>query len=197
VRKTADSDPLVVGFAGSLGYGYADAILSLADALAEEGGRLVIASPTPRHLFDRVFSHPAVSDLGALAPEAVKDRLIQCGVNVLSVIQSFAKEDMRGYRFNFPSKLTEYSTYGLPLFVVTPEDASASVWTKDNPNSALAIHSFGCHEMVDAVRRLKRADVRRALACGFHSAARLFDPALLQRQFEEALTKSCNISRTE
>ncbi len=189
-KDTEDGDPLVVGFAGSIGLGYVGAILNLADALAEDGGRMVIASPTPRDSLSAIFSHPVVSDLGALPPAEVRTRLLGAGVNVLAVVQSFAAEDERAFRFNFPSKLTEYATYGLPVLVVAPEASSAAVWSRKTPGAALLVGDGCKNELRLAVRRLNTATERRLLANGFYSAASSFDPALLQRKFEDALIRA-------
>ena len=186
-RHTEERDPLVIGFAGTIGGGYVDAIVNLADVLAEEQGRLVIASTSPRGPYRRIFSHPVISDLGGLLPEKVMSMFLQSGVNALAVVQSFAAKDERSFRYNFPSKLTEYSTYGLPLLIVGPESSSASVWGRENPEAALRIGSIDPVELRGVVRLLKRAAVRRVLAREFQIAAKAFDPAILQSQFEHVL----------
>lgn len=195
VTNTGEGEQLVVGFAGSIGAGYAEAIINLADVLGREEGRLVIASPTNRNQFEKVFAHPAVIDLGLLAPDEVRKRFFESGVNVLSVIQSFAREDMRAFRVNFPSKLSEYSTYGLPVLVVAPESASASTWASDNPGAALVVHTVDRYEMEIAVRRLRNAQERRAFAQAMRAAANAFDPDLMQGQFEKALIGPAGAAR--
>jgi glycosyltransferase involved in cell wall biosynthesis len=190
VRPAHDGEPLIVGFAGAIGQGYTGAFVALADALAREGGRLVVASPTPRDGYSRIFSHPAVTDLGALRVADVRATMLAAGVNTLAVVQSFALDDERSYRFNFPSKLTEYSTYGLPVLVVAPPTASAATWMCDNSGSGILVHALDGDALSEAVRRLAFANERVALAAGFRSAASAFDPALLQRRFERALLQS-------
>jgi len=195
VRRTEDGDPVVIGFAGSIGFGYVEAMVHLADVLAANGGRLVIASRSPRRAFAGVFSHPAVEDVGAVTPGEVKRAFLKAGVNVLSVIQSFDAAEISAFRLNFPSKLTEYSTFGLPLLVVAPENSSASIWVRQNAGSALAVHGLIPGEFVKAVQRLKSAQERLRLAEQFHAAAAAFDPELLQRRFEDALVDACEAGR--
>lgn len=127
LRPQRDEAPLVVGYAGALGRGYEQAMVALADALAGRGGRLVIAWRTLRTIAAQVWRHPAVTDLGALDPDHVEPALMQAGVNVLCVVQSFDPLEAR-IRLNFPSKLTEYMMLRLPILVVAPEYASVPLW---------------------------------------------------------------------
>ncbi|MGA3310593.1 MAG: glycosyltransferase [Xanthobacteraceae bacterium] len=185
-------DPLVVGFAGSIGVGYMEAMLRLAEALHRVGGRLVIASPTDRNLTPPVWQHPAVQDLGALRPDEVLSRFTAAGVNAVAVIQSFDPAERRAFRLNFPSKLAEYATFGLPVLVVAPDDASASLWLKDRPGVAILVDGLVPAQFAAAVERLRDADSRRQLAENIHAAAMEFDPATLHQRFETALGGVCH-----
>jgi hypothetical protein len=191
VRPQSDGEPLIVGFAGSIGFGYEDALCRLADVLGEENGRLAVASPTPRSLVTRVWRHPAVIDLGTLPPDSVRPALLGAGVNVLAVVQSFDPAESGAFRLNFPSKLTEYTTFGLPILLMAPESASAAIWMRQNPAAGIAIHSVAVHEARNAIRQLKSVAVRRKLAQGLNEAAIGFDPHFLQQQFESALARAC------
>ncbi len=193
VREQCQSEPLVVGFAGSLGDGYEKPFLMLADALHRRGGRLAIASPTSREILPRLWTHPAVHDLGFLAPEQVSGALMKEGANVLAVVQSYAPSDSHAFKHNFPSKLTEYATFGLPLLVVAPEGSSAAIWTRQNPGSALLVENLSDVECEMVISNLQNADSRKKLAQGFHEAAKVFEPQKLQGIFEEALLRACSL----
>jgi hypothetical protein len=195
VQEQREGQPIVVGFAGSIGFGYLDAIVALADHLREFDGRLVIASPTPRKLIRPVCEHPSVQDLGVLSPDAVEPSFSAAGVNVLAVIQSFDPAEQRAFRLNFPSKLTEYVTFGLPVLILAPSGASASLWLRDKPEIAVLVNELTPAALLPALRRLSKADGRWKLAQEIRSAASEFDPGKLNRQFECSLTEAARTNR--
>jgi hypothetical protein len=191
VQQQYDERVLVVGFAGSIGHGYEDAFCCLADALEREGGQLVVASPTPRSMMPRIWRHPAVLDLGGLPPDAVRPAFMAAGVNVLAVVQNFDPIDLDAFRLNFPSKLTEYTRFGLPILVVAPKSSSAALWIMRNSDAGILVHRPTINDISAAIQRLKIASERQKLAIGVSVAAAEFDPEVLQRRFEAALLQAC------
>jgi hypothetical protein len=182
----ATQTPLRIGFAGNICSGYQTALLQLANSLSQLGGRLCIASHSSRNTMNRVWTHPAVIDLGSLAPEQVRQAFVDAGVNVLAVVQSFDPQDERAFRYNFPSKLTEYSTFGLPLLIVAPVSASAFVWAGKHANVA-AVTTNLAEGLTETVHSLNNAGTRASLAENFYKAAMEFDPEKQQAIFEAAL----------
>lgn len=193
-RLQCDGDPLTIGFAGSVNQGYEQAMVCLADALSDCGGRLVVTSRTPRTIAPRIWTHPAVSDLGEVEPENLMAKLLGEGVNVLAVIQSFDAAE-RLIKFNFPSKLTEYMTFGLPILVAAPEYASASLWLQQEKDAAVLITRPQAEAFVEPLARLQRAGERLALANKMGEIAKRYDPRLLHDQFENALLAAIGSSR--
>lgn len=182
----SEGAPLVVGYAGSLGDGCEVAMVALADALAARGGRLVIASRTPHTVASKIWRHPAVVLLGALAPNEVLSRLLAAGVNVLSVVQSFDPAD-RVIQFNFPSKLTEYMTFGLPILVVAPDYASVPLWLAEEPGAAVLVMRPETEAFAEPLARLSRAEERLSLARATAVAASRYSPGHLRALFEDGL----------
>jgi len=185
----SSNDQLLIGFAGSVRDSYEDALLQLADNLQLLNGQVVIASPSPRNTLPRVWSHPAVVDAGQVAPEKVQEVFNQAGVNVMGVVQSFDPKEEQAYRFNFPSKLTEYSTFGLPLLILAPESASAVTWARSRAMVA-AISTDLSTGLKKALNQLTNAEARQALAMRFFEAASEFAPERAQAIFEDALNKT-------
>jgi Glycosyltransferase Family 4 len=188
-RQQTDG-PAIAGFAGSIGDGYLDAMVALADALAEVGGRLVIASPTRRDLHQSLWRHRAVEDAGSLPHDAVKAALSAAGVNVLVVVQSFDPAGNRAFRLNFPSKLTEYATYGLPIVILAPADASSAVWANERAGAATVVCKPTVDHLRPAFQGLARAEQRQGAAYRFHLAAQEFDPNALHEKFRAALARA-------
>jgi hypothetical protein len=182
----AANAPLRIGFAGSIGAGYENAILQLADHLLVVGGQLIIVSPSSRKMFLRIWAHPAILDLGQVAPEKVRETFHLAGVNVLGVVQSFDPDDERAFRLNFPSKLTEYCTFGLPLLIVAPKSASAYVWASSKGRVA-ALACDLSDGIKTAIAQLNNSEERQKLAIDFFETATEFDPVNAQAIFDEAI----------
>ena len=191
VRRQHAADPLVVGFAGTVGIGYESSLLMLAETLRRCGGKLVIASPNFRSLLPRLSAHEAVCDLGLLPPDQVPAALLREGTNVVAVVQSYAASDLAAFKLNFPSKLPEYATLGLPLIVVAPGGSSAAMWARRHPGAALLLERLSEVEFGVAVERLQKPCFREELAHGFHEAAATFDPDKIHKAFEGALLRAC------
>ncbi len=194
-RQQRDGDVLTVGYAGSVGQGYESAMLALADALAAQGGRLVIASPTLRTVAARIWYHPAVTDLGPLAPEQVERGLADRGVNVLAVVQSFDPGETQ-IKYNFPSKLTEYMMYGLPILVVAPEYASTPLWLAEEPSAAILVTIPESGAFREPLMRLAQAGERFALARATGEVAQRFVAQQLSDLFERSLRQAIEATPT-
>lgn len=180
---------LRIGFAGTICAGYEDAILQLADELLIVGGQLVVVSPSSRNVMPRIWTHPAILDLGQVHPQHVREVFHLEGVNVLGVVQSFAPNDQRAFRLNFPSKLTEYSTFGLPLLIVAPKVASASAWASARDGVAVIASDLSGSLKV-AINKLNNSEVRQQLARNFFEAASEFDPDKAQAIFYDAIKQN-------
>jgi len=184
---------LRIGVAGGIALGCEDALVRLANAVGAVNGQIVVLSATSRKSRRPVWSHPAVTDLGQVSPERVGALFRQAGVNALAVVQSFDPLDERAFRFNFPSKLTEYSTFGLPLLIVAPESASAVTWARARGDVAV-ISSESPSELTRAVNRLLDPDARFELARAFYNVAVEFAPDRLQTAFEGAISSALSAS---
>lgn len=188
-RAQRDGETLTIGYAGSLGRGYEQVMVSLADALHERGGRLVIASRTLRTVAAAVWRHAAVTDLGMLDPERVESSLLQAGVNALLAVQSFDPAD-RLIQYNFPSKLTEYMMFGLPILIAAPEYASVARWLTKEPSAATLVPRPDADAFSEVLTRLGQASERWALAKATAEVAQRYTPDRLSNLFEDSLLEA-------
>jgi hypothetical protein len=121
-----------LGYAGSLAYGYGEALVDLIPVLREVGARILISTPRPpaklRELLDAtdvVEWMPQRADIGAMWRE------MQERADVMILPYAFdAGTNELLYRTHFPSKLTEYLGLGMPVVVSGPEFATGVRWAR-------------------------------------------------------------------
>jgi hypothetical protein len=131
-----------------------------------------------------------VGTFGALPPDAVHRALLSAGVNVLAVVQSFDPLDGAAHRLNFPSKLTEYTTFGLPVLVVAPHDASVATWLRNRSQAAILVSEPSPERLSEAIVSLNTVNQRINLAAQLQIVAKEFDPGVLSQKFHSAINKA-------
>lgn len=156
----------VFAFAGTVNSpGYAQLLGQLAVSLAAHHATLMIFGPlTEEQAAANGLSRPNVRLGGLLDPDSLLQRLRR-DADVLFVPMSFAAEDRANMRMGFPSKLTDYTSVGLPLLVWGPACCSAVRWAAGNPGVADVVTTDNPRAIADSVSRLMRdAEYRVALA---------------------------------
>lgn len=111
--------------------------------------------------------------------------------NALLVTMSFDPSLKRRMMTSFPSKLPEFCRYGRPIIVWGPSYSSAVQWAQ-TADRGVCITSPDVHCLVDAVRCLAD-DPKRCAEMGRRAREAyqgMFNPGLLQAQFEEAILRS-------
>lgn len=182
---------LVVAFAGTINVpDYSRLLRGLADCLEPHGGQLIIFGPlTARQVAQAGLARANVKLCGLLPSADLMHRL-RADADVLFVPMSFAAADRVAMETNFPSKLTDYTSVGLPLLIQGPPTCSAVRWSAEHPGVAEVAGDDG-YQMSAAIRRLADPAHRvrlgeRALLVG----ARSFSHASAQSQFYAALQRS-------
>lgn len=187
-REQKSGDPLRMAYTGVIGPGYLPGLKMLAEALHRNGGQLLMATQIPKVDSEEFWTHPAVVDLGWIPASEVPAVLQRAKVNALCVAQSYDPRDLRSFQFNFPSKLPEYSIYGLPMVIAAPRGSSANRWARAYPEAALVLEELDQAAWDTAMASLAHPEARRRWAVGFYEAAcRCFAPSALQPIFETAL----------
>lgn len=161
----------VVAFAGSMSTpSMVAANVRLAQAIAPLGGRLIVYGPVTAEAYPELVQ-PNVELRGLLTPDALSVAL-RTEVDVLFLPMWFGAGEKANERLSFPSKLTEYTNVGLPIFVSGDANCAAALWERANPGVALVQHSEASEDIthdlgrVFADQHLARALAERAKTVG-------------------------------
>ena len=181
---------IVFAFAGTINTpDYCRLIRTLAECLEAHNGRLIIFGPlTAEQAAAADLVRPNIRLCGLVTSGELVERL-RAEVDVLFVPMSFAASDRPNMEISFPSKLTDYTTVGLPLLICGPEYCSAVRWARNNPGVAEVVDAEDMGGLAQAVERLAQNPEHRvrlatqALATG----DRYFSHAAAQQVFQAAL----------
>lgn len=208
------SAPLMLGYAGSLAYGYGEALVELIPVLREVGARILISTPRPPEKLkvlleatDVVEWMPHRADIN----EMWRTMQERADVMILPYMIPAGSNELL-YRTHFPSKLTEYLALGMPVVVSGPEFATGLGWAlgegfeargegqeaskfvrdhfdilKKAPNGAAPCTTR--EELVTCLLRLKQdGQLRMKLAKrAVEAGQRDFDPSMIRERFWEVL----------
>jgi glycosyltransferase involved in cell wall biosynthesis len=154
-RNAQRGGPLQFAFSGSLNYaGYGEMLERFAAALAAAGHRLLLfgghsLETARKYNLDR----PHVKRIPAMPVDQLV-RALRDQVDALLVPMTF-RPDMRfDMEISFPSKLTEYTTIGVPIVIWGPAYSSAVRWGRDNAGAAEVIDVDETEAVVEVVKRL-------------------------------------------
>ena len=191
-RLLGNAGSLVFAFAGSINTpGYASLLRQLAAAIAPYSGELLIFGPLDGSQATAIGLNAHNVRLGGLlAPGELLVRLRR-DADVLFVPMSFATDDSANMRMGFPSKLTDYTTVGLPLLVCGPKDCSAVRWAQSTPDLAEVVTSEDPEALGAAAGRLStNRQHRLTLATNARAAGdRDFSGTAAQEIFRQALNR--------
>lgn len=147
--------PFTVVFAGTVNsLGYVKALTALAEVLSQMGGRLYIYGP---------LETDKAAEFGLLKPNIFLKGLIQSPellmclrqeADVLFVPMSFDLDDKVNMEIAFPSKLSDYTSVGIPLLIYGPPYCSAVRWAKSNSGAAVIAESES--ELIAVIQKLSR-----------------------------------------
>ena len=211
----ASAFPLTLGYAGSLAYGYGEALVDLIPVLREVGARILISTPRPPEKLKALLeANDVVEWMPHRADINEMWRTMQERADVMILPYSNpARGNELLYRTHFPSKLTEYLALGMPVIVNGPEEATGLRWAQGRrqeagdreqeagdferddfdisrraPNGAVACTTR--EDLVGCLLRLKQAgDLRMELARrALEAGRRDFDPGMIRELFCEVLT---------
>ena len=186
---TRASGRFVLGYAGSLEYGYERQIAALLPELEATDVTLRVYSAHA----NRLPSSPAL-ELRTFLPVKTlwKELLESC--DALLLPYPFTHEDATLYRTHFPTKLSEYYTLGLPILLLGPSYATGIRWGLDHPGSALVVTDANPVQWRQALLQLKQQpELRVRLASSAQQiAAESFSPTISHRQFHQAMARAAH-----
>jgi glycosyltransferase involved in cell wall biosynthesis len=186
--------PLVFAFGGNINSGgHLHALRQLAESLLPLGARLHLYGPISQGEAERAGLLQTNVRLCGLVPAAEFIPRMRAEADVLFVPMSFAPEDRANMSLCFPSKLTDYTSAGLPILIYGPEYSSAVRWALENSGLAEVVSVEDEGQLVGAVERLSQVPdhrVRlavRALEVGRHlfshaAALSILNAALIPAQ---------------
>ena len=192
-RNLKQPGRLTLGYAGGLHYGYGEQLLRLLPVLRETGTRVELYSPRPAGILSPLTEATDVlhfNGYAATPEEAWRGLLRTCDAVIQPYLDPPGPHALQ-YRTHFPSKLGDCLALGLPLLITGPADASGVDWCRQRPEIALWAGDQGGTPLRDALYRLRTDDgLRVTLAANAQAASVEFSPAVLRRQFMDALMRS-------
>lgn len=201
---------LTLGYAGSLAYGYGEALVELIPVLREVGARILISTPKPPEKLkalieaaDIVEWMPHRADINAMWREMQE----RADVMILPYSNPAGSHELL-YRTHFPSKLTEYLALGMPVIVSGPEFATGVKWARGEGGEDFDRFNFDIlnrarngavpcttrEKLVACLERLKKDGgmrcelARRAVEAG----KRDFDPVKIREKFWKILAATAD-----
>ena len=176
---------LKIGFFGELGGNY-EPVNALVDVLPETGAELHVFSHSSGAARQALRARDGVKDCGFTTPDELRAYFTR-ELDVILVPQGFDDENRLLRETCFPSKLPEATRFGLPLLIVAPPHGSAARWGREQLSAEFVVSDLNPELLKNALGVLNEPvgweRGREAVA----SAAAMFDPDLLQAQFEAAL----------
>ncbi len=192
-RTTRAPNRFVLGYAGSLEYGYERQVAALLPEIEAAG--LTLRVHSAHH--DRLPHSPALDFRGFLPiRELWQELLASC--DALLLPYPFTHERASLYRTHFPTKLSEYYTLGLPILMLGPSYATGIRWGLDHPGSALVVTQDNPQYWRQALLRLKADSCLRVqLAANAQLLAqRYFSPAS-HYDFHQAVVRAASSARSQ
>lgn len=174
---------LVLGFAGTLGYGYGETLQRICGIVRDV--------PVTIRIYSRdkpLWSAPNMEYGGCLPSEDLWPTVQEeCDASLL--VYNFDYHESRLYRTHFPTKLSEYTWLGMPMVMVGPEYATGIIWGLEHPQAALVEASASLENLPARLNQLiGDAALRFNLAGGAAGVAQQdFDPQSIKRRFHEIL----------
>jgi glycosyltransferase involved in cell wall biosynthesis len=188
-RFPRSPDRFVLGYAGSLEYGYERQIAALIPELEATGIVLRVYSAHG----NRLPRSPMLDERPFLpVKELWRELLAHC--DALLLPYPFSHEQATLYRTHFPTKLSEYYTLGLPLLLLGPSYATGIRWGLDHPDSALVVTERDPAAWRRALLRLcQDPELRVSLAASAQRIAlNSFSPAFSHSQFHQKLARAAD-----
>lgn len=185
---------LILGYAGTLGYGYGEQLVRLLPALRASSSRLVVYGKLDAPARTRLAREDCIELRGFVDDPSEAWAAIQrdCDALLLPYLNPPDAIHRHLYSCHFPSKLTEYLALGMPTVVTGPADATGVRWGTAHPEAiltetdpdpaALARHLDELKNNVLLRMHLARNSLRAGNAD--------FDPVRIRRQFFAALDEA-------
>jgi len=171
---------LTIGYAGSLSYGYGEAVQAILPALKSADAVLRVYSPAAPAGLGEYLEYAGFLPAPMQTWERIKN---ECDAVLLPY--AWPEQFRALYETHFPSKLTEYLGLGMPVLISGPAYAAGVAWGLRHPLAALTVSDPSEEAMRAACVRLRNdAALRMSLASeGVHAGNEEFGPIGIRNQF--------------
>lgn len=172
---------LIVGYAGTLAYGYGVQLEHMIPAFQKTATKLRIYSRECSLL----AAPDAITYCGYAPPEETWLKVKQeCDAVILPYCWSSDSHQQDLYKTHFPSKLPEYLALGMPVLIIGPEYATGVKWGLQNPEAALVVTENHPEAWAEALNHLKAsASLRETMSQqALIAGARDFAPGMIRNQ---------------
>jgi glycosyltransferase involved in cell wall biosynthesis len=174
---------LVLGFAGSLSYGYGETLRRICAEL--------LGCPVLVRIYSRnepLWASPNMEYAGCLPSEELWATFKkECDASLL--VYAFDYHENRLYRTHFPTKLSEYAWLGMPMVMVGPDYATGITWGLENSGCAMVYDKADFRSLPQWLEALASSpDLRCGMAESAAAAAKEeFDPTAIREKFTRLL----------
>ena len=182
-----------IAFAGTLVTpGYAELLRKTAVILSRCNGRLLLYGPiSPIYVEQHGLDLPNVEFRGMI-PTTQLPAELQRNADILILPMSFEESERSNMTVCFPSKLTDYTSVGLPVLIVGPEYSSAVRWAQENPGAAATVTLSTERALSDTIASLLRSPELRYeyAAKALETGAKYFAPEIAKQTFMSSITQT-------
>lgn len=195
-RLKFNSDPFTLAYAGSLNTGdYLRTLRAVALELLPIRGRLIVYSS----IDEGSIAHDTLSltnvEIRNFIPSNELINRLRLEADCLLLPMSFSQSDRFPMSINFPSKLVDYTTAGIPILILGPDDSSGFKWGTSNPTACYLLNNRNPAEIrsaLEAIRNSPFERFERATRC-LSLGATMFDANKARNQFQSRIHESITL----
>lgn len=181
--------PLKIGFFGELGGNY-EPVHALVDVLPVVGAELHVFGHSRGPQREELSKRASVKDFG-FAPRDELLKHFSENIDVVLIPQGFDEVNRLLRETCFPSKLPEATRFGLPLLIISPPHGSAARWGRQHLPNETVVSELSRPLLGKSMAFLGDPQGWQRGRDAVAAAATMFDPDLLQTQFETTLGRVC------
>lgn len=195
-KEQLTNNSLTFAYAGSINSTQqANTLFSLASILQNIGGELIIYGALNHDfIISTGLDHPNI-EIRSLIPYQELIQTLRKEADVLFVPMNFDLQRKSNMQLCFPSKLTDYTSTGLPLLIFGPKYCSAVKWAEENPGVAEVVNEERKEVLEKSVLKLiDNPNYRQQLAMvATNKGHKYFSHQQVIHKFYQALEYKTNV----
>lgn len=192
-KKIVQGDSLKIGFFGELGGNY-EPVNAVVDALSQTNAELHIFGHSKSPERKALSQRKNVKDFGFVPRDQFLKHFREV-IDVILIPQGFDYTSRVLRQTCFPSKLSEATRFRLPLLIVAPPHGSAARWGREHLPPEFTVSELSTKSIRKSFQSLTDPHGWLKGKKAVEMAAKMFEPDLLQAQFESALRRALESCR--